>query len=533
MGNAVKEIYYGIDNGVIQMLFDCRLQLACLGITVYITWEYISSRHLKTDFRKIYISMLLTADVYYIFDMLTYYMVNHMADYELWKVDLVHRFFYAAMDFLISETFCYAAVLLKDVRKTGTGARYLMALPSVLCLMGSVFLPIRYDESIYTLYSKGPATVAVAACAGFYLILLIIMVCRYRSPKVRKKLHAVMFSMCIMVAIAVYQLFVPYMLVTSAAAVMLILTVYMSLEDAKEYADDVTRGFNRSGFREMLDYEFGHGESFTVFSVIIGNWTELTDMKCGISPEKALSFTGRLSEMLGSSTYRSRHNSVSYIIRDEKPVSDQQKIQKVIDGCFDSGANRIAPKVTFNVIHCPDEAADSSRVLEKIYSMALSVYRETVYFDEVTGCLNRNSYENDLPGIRNRVNESGKATCIMIDINDLKKTNDTYGHRFGDELIRETAELIRKQFSGTADVYRIGGDEFLLISLNADTEDITLKLRQMEADRKAVVLSDGEGISFALGVAHFCEEDKSIDDTIKRADAIMYANKQRSGKMRE
>ena len=123
MGNAVKEIYYGIDNGVIQMLFDCRLQLACLGITVYITWEYISSRHLKTDFRKIYISMLLTADVYYIFDMLTYYMVNHMADYELWKVDLVHRFFYAAMDFLISETFCYAAVLLKDVRKTGTGAR--------------------------------------------------------------------------------------------------------------------------------------------------------------------------------------------------------------------------------------------------------------------------------------------------------------------------------------------------------------------------------------------------------------------------
>ena len=141
--------------------------------------------------------MLLTADVYYIFDMLTYYMVNHMADYELWKVDLVHRFFYAAMDFLISETFCYAAVLLKDVRKTGTGARYLMALPSVLCLMGSVFLPIRYDESIYTLYSKGPATVAVAACAGFYLILLIIMVCRYRSPKVRKKLHAVMFSMCI------------------------------------------------------------------------------------------------------------------------------------------------------------------------------------------------------------------------------------------------------------------------------------------------------------------------------------------------
>ena len=134
MGNAVKEIYYGIDNGVIQMLFDCRLQLACLGITVYITWEYISSRHLKTDFRKIYISMLLTADVYYIFDMLTYYMVNHMADYELWKVDLVHRFFYAAMDFLIFETFCYAAVLLKDVRKTGTGARYLMALPSVLCL---------------------------------------------------------------------------------------------------------------------------------------------------------------------------------------------------------------------------------------------------------------------------------------------------------------------------------------------------------------------------------------------------------------
>lgn len=515
------------------MLYDCRLQLACLGITLYITWEYISSRHLKTDFRKLYISMLLTANIYFLFDMLTYYMVNHQDDFALWTVDLAHRFFYAAMDFLIFETFCYAVVLLKNVRKVGRKAHALMMLPFELCLLGSSFLPIRYDKSSYTLYSKGPATVAIAIEVAIYLLLLIIIICRYQSVKVRKKLRAVMVSMFIMVVIAVYQLLVPYMLVTSAAVVMLVLSVYMSLEDAKEYEDDVTKGFNRSGFREMLDYEFEHEEDFIVLSVIIGNWTELTDMKCGISPEKALSFTGRLSEMLGSSVYRSRHNSVSYIIVDGHMLPDQQEIQAVIDECYEDAANRMQPKITFNMLHCPEDAQDSRKVLEKIYSAALSVYRDTVYFDEVTGCLNRNSYENDLPWIRSRVGEYGSAVCIMIDINDLKKTNDTYGHKFGDELIRETAELIRKQFSGIADVYRIGGDEFLLIIPNADSEDVTIRLRQMETERKAVVLSNGEKVSFALGVAHFNERDENIDNTIKRADAIMYANKRHSGRMRK
>ena len=79
--------------------------------------------------------------------------------------------------------------------------------------------------------------------------------------------------------------------------------------------------------------------------------------------------------------------------------------------------------------------------------------------DELTRCLNRHAYENDMK----KLNLSEEWVYISADLNGLKQTNDSYGHMAGDELICAAADCMRDSFHEYGKVYRIGGDEFAVI----------------------------------------------------------------------
>lgn len=79
--------------------------------------------------------------------------------------------------------------------------------------------------------------------------------------------------------------------------------------------------------------------------------------------------------------------------------------------------------------------------------------------DELTRCLNRHAYENDMK----KLNLSEEWVYISADLNGLKQANDSYGHMAGDELICAAADCMRDSFHEYGKVYRIGGDEFAVI----------------------------------------------------------------------
>ena len=80
--------------------------------------------------------------------------------------------------------------------------------------------------------------------------------------------------------------------------------------------------------------------------------------------------------------------------------------------------------------------------------------------DELTRCLNRHAYENDMK----KLNLSEEWVYISADLNGLKQANDSYGHMAGDELICAAADCMRDSFHEYGKVYRIGGDEFAVIN---------------------------------------------------------------------
>ena len=152
------------------------------------------------------------------------------------------------------------------------------------------------------------------------------------------------------------------------------------------------------------------------------------------------------------------------------------------------------------------------------------------YRDSLTGLKNTNSY-------RVWVSEFDKATekpdigIVMLDLNFLKRTNDTYGHDVGDKLISTAAQLIAGIFKRSP-VFRIGGDEFLVVLLDRDLEECDGLLKMLDAENgNTFVDADGEKlpVSLAVGFARYDpKNDLKFVDIFNRADDAMYGNKRRS-----
>ena len=158
-----------------------------------------------------------------------------------------------------------------------------------------------------------------------------------------------------------------------------------------------------------------------------------------------------------------------------------------------------------------------SQLLEK----ELAVATESSTKDALTGVRNRTAYERAEAQL-NREIAAGKAAPFAFaycDVNNLKYTNDTFGHEQGDALIQNACRLICDVFKHSS-VFRMGGDEFAVLLRGSDYEnrdELPERLRHSE---------DYGNVSVACGMAVFDPEtDRELRSVLKRADEQMYENK--------
>jgi len=176
---------------------------------------------------------------------------------------------------------------------------------------------------------------------------------------------------------------------------------------------------------------------------------------------------------------------------------------------------------------------------------------------ELVGGLHKNAYQDAMTGVGNKrgyaelgakLNETGESfTVVMFDINNLKRVNDIYGHDKGDFYIKRNVDLIKKVFEGEQ-IFRIGGDEFIVIVTGSGMALVGDRMKEMDAAMErnnASVLHIWERINIAKGTATSGDEVKLdaapagedsetgdeteatgfFESTVKKADEIMYENK--------
>ncbi len=150
--------------------------------------------------------------------------------------------------------------------------------------------------------------------------------------------------------------------------------------------------------------------------------------------------------------------------------------------------------------------------------------------DPLTGIPNRRNFYENAEQEWNRFTRFSIAFCIaMIDLDQFKKVNDTYGHAIGDDVLRRFSTLIATQTRSTDFFAHVGGEEFAFLFTGTNQNDAVnalARLRDKVLTRKMLSPDLGILVTFSDGIAETRAEDKSLDDTIRRADQALYRAKE-------
>ena len=158
------------------------------------------------------------------------------------------------------------------------------------------------------------------------------------------------------------------------------------------------------------------------------------------------------------------------------------------------------------------------------YKMLIRRVEQTAVIDPLTNIGNRRGYEQAIETLD--LESSLPFSVILGDVNGLKNVNDNLGHAVGDEVLCKIAEGLSNACPEGSSVYRIGGDEFVLLlpnTTNSAAEIVVAKIRStLEKDSVAAQYD----MSIALGIATKETMRQDLRECIKQADNSMYLNKQ-------
>ena len=183
----------------------------------------------------------------------------------------------------------------------------------------------------------------------------------------------------------------------------------------------------------------------------------------------------------------------------------------------------------------------TQKTKDEVGTLAESFQQTVEHLQKYINYINGLAYRDSLTGVKNktafqeveaRLEEQMRLgrpqfALVVLDINGLKQINDSYGHDFGDMLIVNACRTICKAFQHSP-VYRIGGDEFVVILESTDYENYMEVLQQLEVEiaQHNETAKAGCKLSIARGIAIYnSETDLVFANVFKRADESMYQNK--------
>ena len=168
--------------------------------------------------------------------------------------------------------------------------------------------------------------------------------------------------------------------------------------------------------------------------------------------------------------------------------------------------------------------------LAEVNARMFEVLREQAVRDPLTGLFNRQYLDETLMReIRRDRRRRAPFSLVMLDIDHFKVFNDTYGHAAGDEVLKELGKLLRDTVRASDIACRYGGEEFVVVLLDADlaaalptVERICLDIKQKQCIYRGQELP---GITVSAGLAQYPMHGTSAEELLRAADEAMYAAK--------
>ena len=160
---------------------------------------------------------------------------------------------------------------------------------------------------------------------------------------------------------------------------------------------------------------------------------------------------------------------------------------------------------------------------EEEYRKQLAEARNEVNIDALTGVWSKHAFLEAEDRLNSRIKEHEdiRFAVVICDVNGLKHINDTFGHKAGDQYIRDAANVIHTVFRDSK-IYRVGGDEFAVIVLGQEYDDIDNLLEKIREHNLQAILE--KNVVVACGMSRFSNDD-NVALVFERADQNMYEDK--------
>ncbi|MBN2221818.1 MAG: GGDEF domain-containing protein [Vallitaleaceae bacterium] len=172
-------------------------------------------------------------------------------------------------------------------------------------------------------------------------------------------------------------------------------------------------------------------------------------------------------------------------------------------------------------------AAEIANVLKLFKTLEENFYH--MNYDMLTSLPNRKHINEFIDSVHQEAtNNHNVFSFVSMDLNNLKKTNDFFGHPVGDKLLVTFSDICRKNIPKESQIGRYGGDEFMLVLPNLDKDAANSLMNNISSimpDSYFMHEDQRIDLSFCYGIASYPEDGSSISELIRESDRLMYEQK--------
>ncbi len=497
------------------MYYQIRLPLACFLILAYCFWFYHKKKRLPTRTARVFELMCVVALVHLAAAVVTEYTVNHRDRVPPWFNYIWH------VIFLVSVTSMCVLLLNYQILYIERGSGHLRrgekrALLAVWAVgvIAQLVLPISYIDTPQGSYSLGPKAYALYAVVIYVLAMLLVNTGRYRRVIGWERSRVLLTSVAVFVICSAVQIACPYMLLTGPATTLIVLGIMVNTEDAHLYLDHQSGLYNDLGCQELLQEHLLTGRPFQLgVYVFLGN--DIAVMDAMKSVERALPEKTICGCMAGNVLLVQPMSGWTAT----PPLPNPLPLPELTD-----------PSVRYLVRRLDCGPGDSlEQLLDRVRDVKDRFEEDILHRDELTGVLRREAF---IRQVEHLVLLRKPFSLVMVDLDNFKTINDTYGHGIGDEVLRFTAAAFRSALRGDDLICRMGGDEFALVLSGVKDRERAREIMERIAGQLSAARVQPDktlGIFLSAGIKIHRPGDvaPSFQELYDEADAALYRTKDR------
>ncbi len=499
-----------------------RMPLACLIITIYI-FLFKRKQNLRTSTSVSFAAMAILGIVHILSAVVTEYTVSHCETVSEAFNFAAHVVFLCSVTGFLTMVLIYAVHCIENAcRKSLRPTLVTIYVISGLFMGAEAVSPIEYIHTPYGSYSMGIKAYCLYGFIAFFFAASIYLLVHFRKQLRGKKREALFMAVIVIFVIGVVQIAFPYILLTALGATLILLNFMLTLEDSQLYTSPNSTIYNENGCYELVKGLLVEGKKFKLGVYAFS----------GV-PERILLAMISLQKLLPEK----ESHCVCCTLGDNLLVVIPRR--KAFFGHFDL-PSELPEHVPSNPAYsCVleimefDDVHSLSEVMGKILNARDKFNTKIHQQDELTKTMGRGFFTQYTEQL---IAEQKYFSFLMVDLDNFKNINDNYGHQIGDEVLKNTADLLRSVLRTSDCICRMGGDEFAVIlpgvTNTAQILDIANRIRE---NLIVTTVSDGSKITVycSIGV-HISDEFKrgeSFHEIYAEADRALYRAKN-SGKNR-